>query len=191
MGMAYSSKYIDKIDNKFFVMIGDAESAEGQVWEACDFGATHKLDNVIAFIDCNRQGQTGATMFRHELQQYQKKFEAFGCKTLCIDGHDIAEIILALRWARNVKGAPAVIIAKTFKGKGLGTSFEDKDWHGKPLAGETESSIKSLNSLITNTSWKVQASKPSFDYKHKEHKSLVLPTLQYVKGDFLKFLILA
>jgi transketolase len=182
MGMAYASKYIDKIPNKFFVMIGDAESAEGQVWEACDFGASYKLDNVIAFVDANRQGQSGPTMFTHDLEHYKKKFEAFGCKAICIDGHDVAEIILALDWARNVQGAPAVIIAKTFKGKGLGHLFEDKDWHGKPLAGETESSIAALKSLIKSTEWKVAPSKPSFEHDLKEFKPFPHPQLKYKKG---------
>ena len=180
--MAYASKYVDKINNKFFCLVGDAESAEGQVWEACSFGASYKLDNVICFIDANRQGQSGPTMFTHDLEHYKKKFEAFGCNVICIDGHEVADIILALDWARKVKDAPAVIIAKTLKGKGLGKLFEDKDWHGKPLAGETQSTIEALKSLIKTTEWTLKPTKPSFDYKPKDFTPFAFPTLKYTKG---------
>jgi transketolase len=54
--MAYSSKYFDKIDNKYFVLLGDAEIAEGSIWEACNFASEYKLDNLVAFVDCNRFG---------------------------------------------------------------------------------------------------------------------------------------
>jgi len=184
MGMAYASKYIDKMDNKFFTLIGDAESAEGQVWEACSFGASYKLDNVIAIIDCNRQGQSGPTIHKHELENYRKKFEAFGCQTIVIDGHDVAEVILALDWARKVKGTPAVIIAKTLKGKNLGVKFEDTDYHGKPIAADTESCLKHLDDMIVNKEkkWTVAPSKPSFERKLKEFKPFCLPPLKYEKG---------
>jgi transketolase len=62
--MAYASKYLDKIDNRYFVMMGDAETAEGSVWEACNFASYYKLDNVIAMVDVNRMGQCVETMFQ-------------------------------------------------------------------------------------------------------------------------------
>ena len=62
-GMAYASKYMDKLNNRFYCIIGDGESAEGSIWEAASFAATYKLDNLIAFIDCNRLGQSTEIVF--------------------------------------------------------------------------------------------------------------------------------
>ena len=72
-------------------------------------------------------------MFDHDMENYRKKFESFGWNTIIIDGHDVAEIILATIWAKANKGAPTVIIAKTFKGKNLSEKIENQDWHGKVL----------------------------------------------------------
>lgn len=73
-GMAYSSKNIDKIDNRVFCILGDGEIAEGSVWEAANFASHYKLNNLIAIVDVNRLGQSEATMFEHDINSYHKKW---------------------------------------------------------------------------------------------------------------------
>jgi len=135
-GIALDSKRESR-DNKTFVLLGDGEMAEGQVWEAADFAGYYKLDNLIAIADVNRLAQSGQTMFGHNTQAYAQRFEAFGFKAITIDGHDIEQIEHALNEAVNQpSGRPVAIIACTIKGKGI-SFIEDKDgWHGKALNDE-------------------------------------------------------
>ena len=77
-GMALSSKYLDKIDNKVFVVMGDGEAAEGSVWEAAEIASYYRLDNLIGIVDVNRLGQSQATMYGHDVEVYRRRFEAFG-----------------------------------------------------------------------------------------------------------------
>lgn len=127
----------EKRDNKVFVLLGDGELAEGQVWEAANFAGYHQLDNLIAIADINRLAQSGPTMFGHDTQAYAQRFEAFGFKCLTIDGHDMDQIGQVLNEAVNQpSGQPVAIIACTIKGKGV-SFVEDKDgWHGKALNDE-------------------------------------------------------
>lgn len=137
-GMAYSSKYFDKIDNRTFVLIGDGESAEGSIWEAAAFASYYKLDNLIAILDVNALGQSDKTMYAHDDKSYSDKFQAFGWEAVKIDGHCCNAVAKALNIARGTKNKPTVLIAKTFKGKGFNTIIEGKEgWHGKALGGET------------------------------------------------------
>lgn len=95
-GMAYSSKYFDEINNRIFCITGDGEIAEGSIWEAADFAAVHKLNNLTLFVDMNRLGQSQETMFQHKTDVYKNKFTAFGWNTQVIDGHSVAEIVAAI-----------------------------------------------------------------------------------------------
>lgn len=119
---------------KVYVLCGDGEMAEGQVWEAANFASHYKLDNLIAIIDVNRLGQSEETMFGHHVEEYAQRFKAFDWEVITIDGHNFAEIENAFTQAtQNTSGKPFAIIAKTFKGKGV-SFLENKDnWHGKPL----------------------------------------------------------
>jgi transketolase len=119
---------------KTYVLLGDGELAEGQVWEAANFAAYHKLDNLIAIADINRLGQSGETMFGHDLEKYAARFQSFGFEVIRINGHDLSEIDRAfLQAIEHPQGKPVAIIAKTVKGKGI-SFLEDKDgWHGKTL----------------------------------------------------------
>ena len=133
VGMAINSKYLDKIDNNVFVLMGDGEAAEGSVWEAAEIASYYKLDNLIGIVDVNGLGQSQRTMYGHDTEVYRRRFEAFGWHAVAIDGHSIAEIVAALDEAMGVAGKPAVIVAATKKGKGV-SFIEDKDgWHGKAL----------------------------------------------------------
>jgi len=134
VGMALNAKYLDKLPYKTYVLLGDSEMAEGSVWEAIEIAAHYQLDNLIAILDVNRLGQSRATMAGHNLKAYQKKFEAFGWQAIIIDGHNHREIAQAYRQAAKVKAKPAVIIAKTVKGKGVSFLENKLGWHGKALS---------------------------------------------------------
>ena len=100
-GMAYSSKYFDKIDNRVFCITGDGEIAEGSIWEAADFANNYNLNNLTVFVDVNRLGQSQATMFEHNVEAYKKKWAGFGWNALVIDGHSVTAILGALDKARK------------------------------------------------------------------------------------------
>lgn len=122
---------------KVFVLLGDGECAEGQVWEAANFASFYKLSNLVAIVDVNRLGQSQETMFGHHVDEYVQRFSSFGWEVLAIDGHNYEEIDRAFRLAtQNKSNKPFVIIAKTIKGKGV-SFLENKDgWHGKALKKE-------------------------------------------------------
>jgi len=127
--------------NRTYVLLGDSEMAEGSIWEAIQFAAHRKLDNLIAILDVNRLGQRGQTMYGHDVRAYEQRVSAFGWKTIVIDGHNFDEIAKAYSSALTANQLkantyPTMIIAKTIKGKGV-KIMEDKDgWHGKPLSKE-------------------------------------------------------
>src|ERR1044071_2598470 len=153
-GMALNSKYLDKIDNKIFVLMGDGEAAEGSIWEAAEIGSYYKLNNMIGIVDVNGLGQSQRTMYGHDTEVYRRRFEAFGWHAVSIDGHDMTQIINALDEALKVTDKPTVIVAATKKGKGV-SFIEDKDgWHGRALkkGEELERALAELNAknLYTN-----------------------------------------
>lgn len=88
-GMAYSSKYFDKIDNRVYCICGDGEVAEGSVWEAAAFASHYKLNNLTVLVDVNAIGQSSNTMYSHDLKVYEDRFKAFGMNTVVVDGHSI------------------------------------------------------------------------------------------------------
>lgn len=134
VGMALAKK-LKGGEGRVYVLLGDGECAEGSVWEAANAAAHHCLNNILAIVDVNRLGQSGQTMHGHDLETYKKKFEAFGWQAIIVDGHNVQEILSAFEKAKESK-FPFVIIAKTFKGKGV-SSLQDKDgWHGKALKKE-------------------------------------------------------
>jgi len=131
VGLAMAMK-LGKCPRRVYVVMGDGECAEGAVWEAANQASLAGLDNLCTILDINRLGQSDPTMHGHDLDAYEKKFEAFGWNTVRIDGHNISQILSAFKKARQSK-KPTAIIAKTIKGKGV-SFLEDKNgWHGKPL----------------------------------------------------------
>ena len=134
VGMALVMK-LGKSPGRVYVFSGDAECAEGSVWEAVNMAFLHKLRNLCMIVDINRLGQSGETMHGHDIKAYERKFKAFGWDVITVDGHKIDEILRALKKAReNVM--PTVILAKTIKGKGISFVENKNGWHGKPLIGE-------------------------------------------------------
>ena len=156
-GIALASKR-EKINNHIYVLCGDGELAEGQVWEAANFASFHKLDNLVAILDINRLAQSGETMFGHHVDEYANRFRAFGFDVFVIDGHNLEEIDNTLSLAnRNSNGKPVAIVASTFKGKGI-SFLEDKDgWHGKPLKKEDlKKALKELGNVSDQLSFDIR-----------------------------------
>src|SRR5438094_2936761 len=130
IGCALNARRI-KSEYRTYVLLGDAESAEGSVWEAADAGALERLDNLCGITDVNALGQSGPTMWRHDMEQFARRWRAFGWHAIVIDGHDPGAILDAYAEARATKGQPTMILARTIKGKGV-SFVEGKDgWHGK------------------------------------------------------------
>jgi len=130
IGIALNARRIGS-PYRTYVLLGDGESAEGSVWEAANVGAIDRLDNLCAITDVNGLGQSRATMWDHDLSQFERRWSAFGWRALVIDGHDLNAILGALDTARSTTGQPTMILARTIKGKGV-ASVEGKDgWHGK------------------------------------------------------------
>ena len=132
VGMSFGAKLKGK-DFKTYVMIGDGESQEGQIWEAVMAAAQYKLDNLRAIFDYNRIQCFSRLEDVISMDPVDKKFQSFGWHTIEIDGHDIEEIISAFKAADQVKEKPTVIIANTIKGKGISFMEDSVEWHCLPV----------------------------------------------------------
>lgn len=128
-GMALAAK-VDGKSYRVYTIVGDGESEEGQVWEACMFAAHYKLDNLVVFVDWNGLQIDGAVTEVMNPTPHDKKLEAFGFHVISIDGQDFDAIAAALAEARTVKGKPTAIVAKTVKGKGVSFMENQVKWHG-------------------------------------------------------------
>jgi transketolase len=121
---------------RVYVLMGDGEMAEGNVWEAAAFAAHNQLENLVALADVNALGQSQRTMYRHDTEVYLRKFEAQGWAAEVVDGHDLAAVVGALDHARATRGRPYAIIARTEKGHGISFLADKDGWHGKALSSE-------------------------------------------------------
>jgi transketolase len=111
--------------------------AEGSMWEAFDKASHYKLANLIAIVDVNRLGQRGPTELGWDTGAYRRRAEAFGARTFVVDGHDVAAVDRALAQAGDLSGnQPAVILARTIKGKGFSEVEDAENWHGKPFPAD-------------------------------------------------------
>ena len=129
-GMALSAKHFGD-DFRVYTAIGDGESEEGQVWEAAMFAAHYKLDNLCVILDLNGLQIDGPTAEVMNPAPHDKKFEAFGFNVITIDAHDYDQIEAAFKAAKECKGKPTAIIAKSTKGKGVSFMENNVGWHGK------------------------------------------------------------
>jgi transketolase len=116
LGMALALR-LDRKDSRVFVIMGDGEQSEGQLWEAAQAIPNFKVDNLTAFIDWNKVQATGPTKDMFNIPNLDKKWEAFGWKVFMVNGHDIGAIEAAIESAKRVKGQPSLIILDTVKGK--------------------------------------------------------------------------
>jgi len=129
-GMALSAK-VSGDSYRVYSVIGDGESQEGQVWEAAMFAAHYKLDNLVAIIDWNGLQIDGPITEVMNPTPHDEKFRAFGWHVISIDAHDFDAIESAFNEARQVKGKPTAIIARSVKGKGVSYMENACDWHGQ------------------------------------------------------------
>jgi transketolase len=132
VGIALNARRI-KSPYRTYVLLGDGESAEGSVWEAADVATVAALDNLCAITDVNALGQSRPTMWQHDMEQFARRWRAFGWHAIVIDGHDVAAILGALEEARKTSGRPTMILARTIKGKGVSFVEGKEGWHGKPF----------------------------------------------------------
>lgn len=130
VGMALSNKVHD-LPHRVYTLLGDGECEEGEVWEAAMSASHYKLDNLLAFVDCNGLQIDGAVTEVMNPMPIDEKFKAFGWNVIVLeDGHDLEKIIEACEEAKTVKGKPTVIVAKTVKGKGVSFMENKAGWHG-------------------------------------------------------------
>jgi len=134
VGIALAGQYLEKLPYRVWVLCGDSEMAEGSMWEALDRASYYQLSRLTAIVDVNRLGQRGETELGWNLGAYARRAEAFGARTLVIDGHDLTAIDAALSRAEEPTGGqPTVILAKTIKGRGFSEVENKNGWHGKPF----------------------------------------------------------
>lgn len=142
LGMALGARLTNR-DVRTFVLLGDGECQEGQVWEAAFVGARYAVDNLIAIVDHNKLQQYGwpgdepqDRLPPEEPGELVAKWKAFGWRTLEMDGHDMDDIVATLETAAEPHGLPTVVIANTIKGKGVSFMEGEYTWHSKPIQPE-------------------------------------------------------
>ena len=129
VGMAISGK-LRKKDYRVYTLLGDGEIQEGQVWEAAMLAAHHNLDNLVVIVDNNNLQIDGSIDEVNSPYPIDKKFEAFNFHVINVDGHDFDALDAAFKEARETKGQPTAIIAKTIKGKNVSFMENQASWHG-------------------------------------------------------------
>ena len=145
-GYAYSLQYLDKITHRFvYVIMGDGELDEGNVWEAAMFAGKYKLSQLIAFIDRNNIQIDGSTEDVMPLEDLHAKWESFGWYVIDIDGNNIQAVIDAVNNAKAITNRPVMIIAHTIPGKGVDFMEYDCKWHG--ISPNKEQAEKALQQL--------------------------------------------
>lgn len=144
VGMALAGKMANA-DYRVYALLGDGEIQEGQVWEASMLAANHKLDNLVVIVDNNNLQIDGTVEDVNSPYPIDEKFKAFKFHVININGNDFGEIAAAFKEAREHKGQPTAIIAKTVKGKGVAFMENQVGWHGKaPNKEEYETAMKDL-----------------------------------------------
>jgi transketolase len=147
-GLAIGAR-LDNSPTRVYVLTGDGELAEGQIWEAAAFAGHYKLDNLTVLADINALGQSEPTMYEHHMDVYRRKFEAQGFAVELIDGHDVSAVLTALDRAKATKDRPQAIIARTEKGHGFSQVAGKQGWHGKPFSkDQLAAAIKELGGGI-------------------------------------------
>lgn len=135
-GIALALK-LDKKPNRVYVLCGDGELGEGQIWEAAMTSSHYKLDNMIGFVDSNKLQQTGFVRTIKNVEPIRDKFEAFGWHVIPVaDGHNFDQLLEAIRKAWKVTGKPTMIVCETIKGKGVPFAEQNVPYHGVSLSKE-------------------------------------------------------
>lgn len=162
-GMAWAGKFLDKSDYRTYCLLGDGECAEGSNWEACNFAGHYKLNNLCGIVDLNRLGQSEATNLGHDVETVAARFTAFGWRSIIVNGHSMEDLAKAFHTARTETEKPTMIVAKTFKGFGMGDKISDQDnWHGKPMSQEICDEIcANLENKLVDSSLRLIPQAPS------------------------------
>ncbi len=144
VGVALAGK-LDSLPYKVYVLLGDGECDEGQVWEAAMAAANFKTDNIIAIVDKNEIQLDGWTKDIMNIEPFTEKWSGFGWEEFEVDGHNVSKVVETLEQAKMVKGKPSVIIAHTVKGKGVSFMENNPDFHGKaPTPEQVEQALKEV-----------------------------------------------
>lgn len=144
LGMAEAAR-LDKSPSRVYVLLGDGEIQEGQIWEAAMYGSFHKVDNLVAIVDSNKIQLDGFVKDIMALEPLADKWRAFGWNVIQLDGHDIAALQKAFDDAAAAKGKPTVILANTIKGKGVSFMENNPKFHGvAPTADELVRALEEI-----------------------------------------------
>src|SRR3989454_865627 len=181
VGVALAGRKLDRLPYHVWTLTGDSELAEGSIWEGLDKAGYYGLANFTAIFDINRLGQRGPTEYEWETDVYRDRVQAFGCRAIVIDGHDLEQIDQALGQAREATAKPTVVIARTIKGKGFSEIENKENWHGKALPADmAERAITELGGVrhLRVDGIKPEPGEPAIKDARVE---ITLPT--YKKGD--------
>ncbi len=188
VGAALNARRIGS-DYRTYVMLGDGEMAEGSVWEAAQSGQFHAVDSLCAIIDLNGLGQSRATQFGHDAATVVARWAAFGWHAIDVDGHDMDAVQAAFADARNTKGKPSVLVARTLKGKGISIMEGKPGWHGKALTAEqADAAVAELEAQLVpeGGAAPVQIPRPSGEVARPDPKmSGVMAAPAYAKGELV------
>jgi transketolase len=146
VGLAITGKCLDRLPYRVWVLCGDSELAEGSIWEAAEQAGHSGLDNLTVIVDVNRLGQRGPARHGWDTGAYATRFRAFGWHALEVDGHDVAAVDGAFGDAASHSGGPAVILARTRKGRGVAAVEDREGGHGKPLP-DADEAIRELGGI--------------------------------------------
>lgn len=146
LGFRLDAKRDGSEPRRVFVLLGDGEMQEGENWEAAMFAGNQELDNLVAIVDLNNLQIDGHVTDVNNIEPVADKFRAFGWEAIAADGHDIASVRVALEAAVAVSGKPAVIVAKTIKGKGVSFMEDQVSWHGNaPSPEQTAAALAEID----------------------------------------------
>ncbi len=149
IGIALNARRIAS-EYRTYALLGDGESAEGSVWEAAEVAASNRLDSLCGITDVNGLGQSGPSIWDHDMEAYASRWSGFGWHAIVVDGHDVTALLNAFEEARRTKGRPTMVLARTVKGKGISIAEGKPGWHGKAFkkGGELDAVIKELESQL-------------------------------------------
>lgn len=189
LGMALSAK-LDGFGFKTYVLLGDGEIAEGQVWEALETASHYHLNNLVGIIDVNRLGQTGETLLGYDLIDLEKRIKSFGWKTYLInDGNNLDEVDKAFQFVLTDSAkdnSPYMILAKTVKGKGVSFLENKNGWHGKALSeDDCQKGLKELGEVDKNLHLEVQKPPAVKPIKQSPKSKFEIQNPIYKTGDLV------
>ncbi len=184
VGIALNARRITS-DYRTYVLLGDGETAEGAVWEAAAVAAHDKLDSICAITDVNGLGQSGTTQWQHDMDALAVRWRAFGWHALVVDGHDLPALLDALENARQTRGRPTMILARTLKGKGISFMEGKAGWHGRPVkkGEELDRALSELQSQLVPDDGPAPQPQPPRTVKRPAPAPATLPPTTYKAGD--------